>query len=273
MERLVFGMGPIGLAEARQRHRRSFATRLSEALDTEVVVVVASTYDELSGLVARGETHLAWLPPAVFVRSFDKGEVRLILSAVRAHGSRFRGVLFVRAEAPWHCVEDLRGLRVAWVDRGSCSGYLFPRLALFDADVDPDTYFDEQFLLGSHNAVARAVEVGKADVGATFVDQTMRFGKGRSTDWQHPGWALEVEPDSMRAILVSEPIPADTITSTPAIDATMRERIGQAMSAMHEHPGCAETLLGLFGVDRFELAEPAAYEPVRRALATTRARQ
>lgn len=272
MDRLVFGMGPIALAEARQRHRRAFAAKLSEALDAEVVVVVASTYDELSGLVERGETHLAWLPPAVFIRSFDRGDVRLMVSAVRAHGSRFRGALFVRSEMPWNDLSDLRGLRIAWVDRGSCAGYLFPRLALIDARIDPDTYFDKQFLLGSHNAVARAVEVGKADVGATFIDQTPA-ARGRPERLERPGWALEVEPDAMRAVLVSEPIPSDTIGVAPELDPEVRDRLVDSLTTMHEDPDGAGILGGLFGAARFQVAGPADYEPVRRAIETVRIRQ
>ena len=270
MDRLVFGMGPIALGGARERHRRSFAARLSEVLDLEVVVVVASTYDELSGLVARAETHLAWLPPAVFIRSFDRAEVQLLVGAVRAHGSRFRGVLYVRDEMPWQSLDDLRGLRVAWVDRGSCSGYLFPRLALLEADVDPDTYFDRQFLLGSHNAVARAVALGKADVGATFIDQTRGSRNGAAIS--RPGWALEVERDVMRSVVVTDPIPADVIGATRSVGPDLRAQLVDALASMHERPRAAEALLGLFGVDRFEPAHPDRYEVVRRALATVRIR-
>lgn len=265
----MFGMGPIAMAQTRERHRRAFAAQLSEAVDAEVVVVVASTYEELSGLAARAETHVAWLPPAVFVASFDRGEAQLLVRAVRAHGSRFRGALFVRSEMPWQSASDLRGLRVAWVDRGSCAGYLFPRLALADARIDPDSHFDQQFLLGSHNAVARAVEVGKADVGATFIDHTPH-GNGKS-QIQRPGWALEVDPEDMRAVLVSEPIPADTISATPALAPEDAARLSEVLTVMHETPEGAAALKGLFGVDRFEPGELERYEPVRRALSGRRA--
>lgn len=265
MDRLVFGSGPIALAETRRKHRRAFARLLTDLLGVEVVLVVASTYEELSSLVGRGEAQLVWLPPALFVRALDGGLVTLLLNGVRAQGSRFRGALYVRADATWRDEVELQGATVAWVDRDSCSGYLFPRLALSDRGIDPDMHFGPQLVLGSHDAVARAVAAGRADVGATFVDC---FASGV----ERPGWSFEVEEDVMRTVLSSDPIPADTICAAPSMPPPLRARLDAALRCMHETPEGAAVLAGLFSVDRFDTADPADYAPVRRALSSVRPR-
>jgi len=264
MNRIVFGTGPIVLAHSREAARRTFAQRLSEEIDAEVVVVVASTYTELAAMIRRGEAHVAWLPPAVYVRTALESGVELLLSAVRARGSRYRGVIFVRADSDIEGVEGLRGRSVAWVDEGSCAGYLFPRLSLIDRGIDPEELFARQFFAGSHNAVASAVGVGKADAGATFVDQIPENGPDGGL--VRPGWTLEVDAAGMRSVLVSDPIPADTICAAASVERSVREDIAAAFATMHLTEEGARALLGLFGVDRFDPAQPESYDIVRRAL-------
>jgi phosphonate transport system substrate-binding protein len=264
MERLVFGTGPIARAESRLTTARTFQELLGAQIGAEVVVIVASSYTELSGLVTRGEADVAWLPPAVYVRASEVADVRLLLGSARTGGQQFSGVLFVKSDAPWSDPRDLGGTRVAWVDHDSCAGYLFPRLALADCGLDPDELFASQFILGSHHAVARAVEVGKADVGATFVQGVNVASQA--------GWSLEVDPNDMRAILYSAPIPADVICASGTLDPSLRDRVVDALAHMHETPGGTEALQGLFDVDRFVPAREEDYEMVRRAMSSVNGR-
>jgi len=229
----------------------------------EVVVVVASTYNELSGLVHRGDAQVAWLPPAVYVRSCQRDGVELLLETIRRGGSRFCSVLFVRADAPYQSIEDLKGEAVAWVDQNSCSGYLFPRISLVDQGIDPRTHFKRELVLGSHEAVVRAVEVGTAAIGATFIDQEpSENGKG-----SRPGWTSEVDLDEMRSILVSEPIPADTISVRGDLPPQLRADLKEALLELHQSDTGAEVIYGLFGAERFEPGTADDYEPIRRAIA------
>jgi len=264
MKRLVFGTGPIARNSTRAQPRRAFADQLARRIGVEVVVVVASSYAELSGLVCRGEAQVAWLPPAVYVRCQEQTDVTLMLGAARLGGVQFAGALFVKADAPWANLEDVEKakLRVAWVDHDSCAGYLFPRLALEDRGLDPDLVFDRQYVLGSHNAVARAVEVGRADVGATFI----HGAAGDAMMDGQVGWSLEVDRDLMRPILLSAPIPADVICGAPTLDPDLRRRVTEALMDMHQTPDGREVLQGLFDVDRFVPARDEDYELVRRAM-------
>ncbi len=261
MQRIVFATGPIARAPMRRQPRRLFAQMLSRSLDVEVVVVVASTYNELAGLMHRGDAQVAWLPPAVYVRSAERDGVELLLETIRRGGSRFRSVLFVRADSAYTCLEDLQGHAVAWVDQNSCSGYLFPRISLLDQGIDPRTYFKRELVLGSHEAVIRAVEVGTAAVGATFMDQN---GKGSI-----PGWTIEVEADDMRPLLLSEPIPADTISVRGDLDQTLRDDLREALLSLHGVDGGADCIYGLFGAERFEPGTTDDYESIRRAIAAS----
>jgi phosphonate transport system substrate-binding protein len=262
MEELVFGMGPVALSQARAAARSEFAARLGDALGAEVDVSAAQSYAELGAMVERGEVHFAWLPPALCVRMIDAGHASLLASSVRGHGARFRGVLFTLDASPIRAIEDARGRSVAWVDEDSCAGYLFPRLALRDRALGPDAFFGKQHLAGSHNAVVRAVALGRADVGATFLDETPGAGaEGR------PGWTLEVDARLMRTLLVTDPIPADTICAAGHVDAVTCARATAALTRLHEEERGRRAIGTLFGAHRFERVDVAEYDVVRRALA------
>jgi phosphonate transport system substrate-binding protein len=261
MQRIVFATGPIARAPMRRQPRRDFAQMLSRSLGVEVVVVVASTYNELAGLMHRGDAQVAWLPPAVYVRSNERDGVQLLLETIRRGDSRFRSVLFVRSDAPYEGIDDLKGQAVAWVDQNSCSGYLFPRISLLDRGIDPRTHFKRELVLGSHEAVIRAVEVGTAAIGATFMDQN---GKGST-----PGWTIEVDAEEMRPLLLSDPIPADTICVRGDLDETLRSDLREALLGLHELDGGAEVIYGLFGAERFQPGAIDDYDAIRRAIAVS----
>ncbi len=63
-------------------------------------------------------------------------------------------------------LDALAGKRVAWVDRDSCAGYLFPKLELLERGRPPDSLFVGQCFLESHIRVVRAVRDGEAELRA-----------------------------------------------------------------------------------------------------------
>ena len=134
---------------------------------------------------------------------------------------------------------------------------------MLDQGIDPRTHFKRELVLGSHEAVVRAVEVGTAAVGATFIDQEPS-SNGKNS---RPGWTTEVEVDDMRPLLISEPIPADTISVQGDLSTSLRDGLRSALLALHETDAGADVIYGLFGAERFEVGRAEEYEPIRRAIA------
>ncbi len=98
-------------------------------------------------------------------------------------------------------------------------------------------------------------------MGATFLDESPNGGG------THAGWSLEVGPDAMRSLLTTSQIPADTICVGPSVAGPVRDAIADALLRMHESDEGKDVLLGLFGAERFDRANPADYESIHRALA------
>lgn len=265
MDPVVFAFGPVARHPGRTAAAARLAVLLAEAVGRRVVHEVCPSYDELLDSVAERRPRFAWLPPAVYVRAVDDHDVALVVGGERAHSMQFRGSLFVKRERPWRTPEDLRGLRVAWVDPISCAGYLFPRLSLIDRGIDPDRFFAAQHMLGDHASVARAVALGTADVGATFVAEEHRQPEEPQL---RAGWAMEVDPAIMRGVLLTEPIPSDTICASSSVDPDLLARVSAALCSLHESETGRDVLGTLFGVERLLPVDPDGYASVRRALAS-----
>lgn len=243
---LRFGVGPIAAGEDRAKIRAHAETALARAAGSHALLVVTQSYKELEEKLARGDVDLAWMPPALCVRAIERGAT-LLLGCVRASEKTYRAALFVRADSPRRTPADLAGARAAWVDPDSCSGYLFPRIALTEEHgLDPTTLFAEEKMLGSHAKVIAAVVKRQADCGATFAAGV---------------------PDEMRWIVTSAPIPSDAVCASASMERARRDALGAALAELHRFTDGALMLRDLFDVARLEPALPRHYDLVRRAMA------
>lgn len=81
--------------------------------------------------------------------------------------STYHGLIFVRKDSGIKTVKDMKGKRMAFVERATTAGYIFPIAYFKDHGVmDMDSYFKEYYFTGSHDAAVFAVLNGEADVGA-----------------------------------------------------------------------------------------------------------
>lgn len=269
MLRLTFGMGPAALGPGTEPLRSALARLLTIALDAPVRVVACRTYGQLLELIADGEVQFAWLPPAIFIRARDKHDVTPLVASVHSSELRYHGVLFVREDSEVRTTKDLKGTTVAWVDRESCAGFLFPRLALMEAGYETRTLFDAQVALGSHAAVVQAVASGEMDVGATYVhvDPNAEDAPPLRAGWIDAGATLP-----MHVVLRSRPIPSDVICATKAVELDVEKRLAVGLAGLHELPGASKVLEPLLQVRRFEPTSMKDYEIVRAALTVANTR-
>ncbi|MFK7987568.1 MAG: phosphate/phosphite/phosphonate ABC transporter substrate-binding protein [Sandaracinaceae bacterium] len=257
---LTLAIGPVHLDTEGQDLRRRLAMRLVDALSTPVEVVQTETYADVAAKLQGGEADLGWLPPAQYVRAEEDGPLTLLARVERSSGDGYRGVLFVRQDADVNTVADLSDKAVAWVDKDSCAGHLFVRLALREGG--HETQFSEERFAGSHHAVVQAVISGEADAGATHA-QTLDDGETLLLT----GWHPFVGADGMRPLLVSSPIPSDVICAAGALDAAVAHDVKAALLALHEEDA-GDLVEEFFGGARLVGADPSDYDTVRAALDT-----
>ncbi|MCZ7682359.1 MAG: phosphate/phosphite/phosphonate ABC transporter substrate-binding protein [Sandaracinaceae bacterium] len=146
-----------------------------------------------------------WTSPALAVRDAALSEASPLVHSVREGASQYHGVVFVRADGPIQSLAQLEGTTVAWVERSSAGGYLFPRLALAR-----EGYAPERPLLARADAVLpRRGRAGGA-----------QRARGRRRDLRGLRGQRSLAParrrrlraagegsDEMRVLAVSPPIP------------------------------------------------------------------
>lgn len=253
----VFGLGPAGMGPARRAARMAFRWVLAGATGRPSKLQVFDSYSEL--LDELESLAFAWLPPATFVRAQTRMPLTIVRGIQRGSQLHYRGVLFTRDAEGVRSLGALQDARVAWVDRDSCAGHLFPRLALRSAGIHPHEVFSEELFLGSHAAVVHAVGRGFADVGATYMRVDEQGAPLEQT--------FVEDAERYRVLLTSEPIPSDVIVAGPAATARELVSIRRALRGLSRTEEGRDVMRGIFDADDFVETSPADYRVVRDAIA------
>ena len=180
----------------------------------------------------------AWLLPLFdFLFCHQEYGAHAGLRLIREGGAgTFQGVIVSRADGPVDKLDALTGKTIAFVDRYSTSGFVYPAKLLREANVQPKPVF-----AGTHEAVLEQLRSGKVDAAATFIHA--------------------VEGDTtLRVIATTDPIPNEPIFFRSGLDAAKRDLFVNAMIAFASTPEAAAVLRDIGDVERFEKVDDVAYK-------------
>jgi phosphonate transport system substrate-binding protein len=205
---------------------RAFVDALAQVLELDVEVHQAADYRALVSGLEQGLVHFAWLPPLSAARAVRSGAIVPAAIAVR-HGatSYFTGLIALESSGI-RSLGDLNGLRAAWVDRESASGYVVIRAALRQQGVSLVDAFAEDIFVRSHDEVARAVDSGRADVGATCFNLTsgeVQMARSAYTDAR--GRVMK----NVRIVAQAGPIPSDIFAVHKTVAAGLLAKLQTAL--------------------------------------------
>lgn len=237
---------------------------LSKLLDWAVTCIHPETYTDLTSELEKDRVQYAWMSPALLVLAGEHIQLRPLLSAERNGSTEYCGALFVDGERSLRTIEDLRGKTIAWVDRTSAAGYLYPRLAIAAQGLDPDHFFGRELFLRSHGEVVRAVFDGRADAGATYAQ---RPAEG---DRVHGAGFTDVAPDRKARVLgLTGPIPNDLIVGHGLLSKPEHRIFGNAILTLCERDDGQRLLYNAFHTERFVVTPrntlQGVWDQVRRA--------
>jgi phosphonate transport system substrate-binding protein len=255
---------PYG-AEQAAKAKAVIEPYLSKELKTTVTVTVFNTYDELSDALADSKVDIAWITPYAFVKAADKNPDTTALSkAMRAGGGGlfYRSVLIMKKGAPPASLGELKGKKVAWVNKSSTSGYLFPRELIKKSGENPDSFFSGEVMAGDHTAVCKAVKEGKADVGATFAqDPADPKALPKADGCAESGGSA----DDFKVVVATGPIPNEVLACRPeyaSMDRKRTNQIIQTFGRMGMNDDGKKVLKEAFKVDGWGIAVDGDFDPV-----------
>ncbi len=241
--------GEGGSAQRMREQAAEFCRRLSDE-ELGFVPQVSDDYPALLDALRAGELDVAWLPPVVALRATSFGHALPIALPVRGGECAFHSALFAKPDSPLGSLRDLKGARVAWVDRFSASGYLVMRAALRAEALNVDSAFSDEMFAGSHEAAVEAVLSGKADVGASFAHFDAAGAVTKA------GWGGR----SVRIIHSVGPIPGDVIAASVRVPVVEIRRVQNRLVSGID--GLSDAASALMGAERFAEAEAAHLAPL-----------
>lgn len=238
-----------------------FCRALSDALASGGVDRVThrtfTTYTQLLEAVYAGDVDLAWLPPKVAARAAADAEITPLVVPIRGEHAWYATALFSAPGSTIRSIEDLKGVRAAWVDPESMAGYVVIRAWLRSQGIDLDDAFEQEGFLGDHKQVVSAVIDGRVDVGATYAHQEAQGDKITSAGWGDA---------EVQVVAVAGRIPADVLAvrakMADGLVGALREALSGDMQT--DLRGAA---LALFEADRFVPADEQAMRSLSELVA------
>lgn len=165
--------------------------------------------------------------------------------------STYRGYLFVRRDSGIRTIADMKGKKMAFVEKATTAGYLFPLAYLRENGItDPPHFFREHFFAGSHDAAIYAVLNRKADVGAAKHSMYRRMMK------ENPRIEKEL------VIVAESPnVPSNGLCVRKGLNPEIIKKLKSALLNLHENRE-GEAVLQKFGALRFIDTSERDYDPV-----------
>lgn len=206
---------------------------------------------------------VAALNTSGYIKANEKYQAEARLIVIR-HGKKTYQSQFIAKKGRFKSIQDLKGMKIAFVDAASMSGYLLPLKMLNDAGIKLGG--DPVFAM-KHDNVVSMVYQGQADAGATFYsppDEKEGIQDARRlVRTQYPDVESKIE-----IIQLTDEIPNDPIVFRKDMPEDMKKAISDAFLAMVKTPEGMEAFKAVYGVTAIEPATDADYEPVRQMLKT-----
>jgi phosphonate transport system substrate-binding protein len=137
---------------------------LEAALGKKIDLIVTTDYSSMIEAMRNGRIDLAYFGPLSYVLARQKSEIEPFV-ALKAKGSTtYQSVVIANAGAGIKRIEDIKGHNMAYGDKASTSSHLIPKSVLAEKGLDAGKDYQEHFV-GSHDAVAMAVQNGHAQAG------------------------------------------------------------------------------------------------------------
>lgn len=231
---------------------RPLAEYLSERIGMPVKLTMLSRYGNIVERIENKDVDAAFLGSFTgALASAQLGMIPIVRPINLDGSSTYWGYLFVRKDSGIEEVEQMRGRRLALVERATTAGFVFP-VAYFKqqgVDVDGEFFSDVQFW-GSHDACIQAVLEGRADIGAA-----------KNTVWEHLGQEDRRIEDDLEILAMSPKVPSNGLLVSPDVNAEIRERIKTVLLGLEDDPA-GKSVLEQLRFEGFVPTDRQSYDSV-----------
>lgn len=222
--KLRFAVGPFQpISGDTKRAYEPFFRHLAETLGREYDLVVTTDWAGIAVALANKQVDIAWMGPWGYVLASNEGGANAI-ATVKYNGKPIYHSIIVARPATridkWP--DDAKGLRIAFADAGSTSGWLIPTHWFMTQKIDPRTYF--RYRDGaSHAAQVLSVVNEQMDLATDF-DRNLNSLIDRGA----------VKVDQVKIVWKSDPLPNDPLVVRADFDSALTRKVQDAVLAITE---------------------------------------
>lgn len=220
-------------------------------INRPVQMVHRRTYDEMDGLLERGEVNVAFICSAPYVKNREKFGVELLVAPSVEGRTSYNSYIIVHKDSPIISFAGLKGKSFAFTDPKSNTGKLYPTYLLKSMNTTPDKFFNRHSYSYSHNKSVEQVAKKIVD-GAAVESHVYEFMRKQGSPYVALTKIIEKSPAfAMPPVVV-----------TKGIDPVLKNKIKTAFLAMHKDPR-GKAILDAMMIDGFSLVSDGSYDSIR----------
>lgn len=221
---------------------------LERTLKKEIELIVTTDYSSMIEAMRFGRIEIAYFGPFSYVLAKSRApEIEPFAVGVERGSPTYQSVLIATAGGPVKRLEDVRGKPFGFGDQASTSSHLAPRAHLLrKVGLDGDQDYRPAHL-GTHDAVARAVQAGQVPAGALskpILDSLIQRGT--------------IDATKIVQLDLSAPIPNYPIVMQGHLAPALKQAIRSAFLEVKD-----KDVLRSFRVEGFAATDDKAYDVLR----------
>ncbi len=221
---------------------------LEQTLKKDIELVVTTDYSSMIEAMRFGRIEVAYFGPFSYVLAKSKAPaIEPFAVGVERGSPTYQSVLIATAGGPVKSLDDIRGKAFGFGDQASTSSHLAPRAHLLKkAKLDGERDY-RVVHLGTHDAVARAVQAGQVPAGALskpILDNLVKRGT--------------IDASRIVELDLSAPIPNYPIVMQGNLAPALKQSIRDAFLSMKD-----KQVLKAFRVEAFAPTTDEAYDVLR----------
>ncbi|MFN3659430.1 MAG: phosphate/phosphite/phosphonate ABC transporter substrate-binding protein [Pseudolabrys sp.] len=221
---------------------------LEKTLSKDVEIVVTTDYSSMIEAMRFGRIEVAYFGGFSYVLAKSKApEIEAFAVGVEKGKPTYQSILIANQEGPVKAGEDIRGKPFGFGDQASTSSHLAPRAHLLKKYGLTGGKDYKVVHLGTHDAVARAVQTGQIPAGA-LSEQIFRALVARKA----------IDESKIRQVDLSPPIPNYPITMQGYLKPELKDKIRKAFLEAKD-----PAVLKSFRVEGFAATDDKAYDVLR----------
>ncbi|MEN9783337.1 MAG: hypothetical protein RJA24_680, partial [Pseudomonadota bacterium] len=216
---------------------------LEKSLNRNIELIVTTDYSSMIEAMRFGRIEVAYFGPLSYVLAKSKSDIEAFAVGVSNGSPTYTSVVITQADSPIRKITDLKDKIVAYGDRASTSSHLVPRAMIEDGGLVAERDYKTVYV-GAHDAVARAVETGKASAGALsrpIYETLLKSGR--------------INPDKVRILAETKPIPNYPMAMQSKLAPALKEQIRAAFVDLKD-----PAILKTFRAQGFAATNDASYD-------------